>query len=424
MSTYDRQLLKQDYDNAKARYALLGVDTDAAISEISKLAVSMHCWQADDVRGFEQGSGGTSGGILSTGSYPGAARNGDELRADYEKAFSLIPGKHRVNLHAIYAETGKKAAARDRLETEHFRKWIYWAKNLGIGIDFNPSCFGHPMATSGFTLSSPNQEVRNFWIRHVAACRRISADIGRELGTPCIMNIWCPDGMKDLPADRMGYRKRMVQSLDLALEIRYDRKHMIDALESKLFGIGVESYTVASHEFVLGYGLKNGVTICYDMGHFHLTESVADKISATLLYAEDLLLHVSRPVRWDSDHVVILNDDLLAVAHEIVRCGAQKRVYLALDFFDGSINRIMAWVTGTRSTLKAMLIAALEPASMLIEAEAKEDYGRRLALMEEFKSMPFSAVWDMLCLKSGVPIGTEWVDEAGEYERTVLSKRK
>ncbi len=415
--------VKQAYEGARARYAVLGVDTDVAIAEMGKQAISLHCWQGDDVRGFEIDAGGTSGGILSTGSYPGAARNGDELRADYEKAFSLIPGKQRVNLHAIYAETDGAVIPRDQLKTEHFRKWIDWAKKLGVGVDFNPSFFSHPMAASGFTISSPDDEVRAFWMRHLAACRAIAADIGRELGSPCVMNIWFPDGMKDQPADRLGYRQRMKHALDLVLATKYDRKYLIDALESKLFGIGVESYTVGSHEFVLGYGLKNNLTVCYDMGHFHLTESVADKLSATLLYADDMLLHVSRPVRWDSDHVVTLNDDLLALAQEVKRCDAFDRVYMALDFFDGSINRIMAWVTGTRAALKALLIARLEPTFLLLEAEAKGDYGRRLALLEEYKSLPFAAVWDQFCLEAGVPIGTDWVDEAGTYEQEVLSKR-
>lgn len=423
MSTVNETRILEAYEYAKTRYAALGVDTDKALEAISGQAISLHCWQGDDVRGFEADAGGTSGGILSTGSYPGAARNGDELRADYEKAFALIPGRHRVNLHAIYAETDGAVVPRDQIKTAHFRKWIDWAKRLGVGVDFNPSFFSHPMAASGFTISSPDPEVRAFWMRHFAACRAIAADIGQELGTPCVMNIWFPDGMKDQPADRLGYRQRMKDAMDEVLATKYDRKHLIDAFESKLFGIGVESYTVASHEFVYGYGLKNNLTVCFDMGHFHLTESVADKISATLLYTDDLLLHVSRPVRWDSDHVVILNDDLLALAQEVKRADAFDRVYVALDFFDGSINRIMAWVTGTRAALKALLIARLEPTALLLQAEANVDYGRRLALNEEFKSLPFAAVWDMFCLKAGVPVGTDWVDEAAAYERDVLRKR-
>ncbi len=423
MSSISEASIRQAYSWARERYDALGVNTETALANMAKQPISLHCWQGDDVRGFETDAGGTSGGILSTGSYPGAARTGDELRADYEKALSLIPGKHRVNLHAIYAETDGVSVPRDQLKTEHFRKWIDWAKKLGVGVDFNPSCFGHPMAASGFTISSADEHVRQFWVRHVEVCRAISADIGKEMGSPCVMNIWFPDGMKDQPADRLGFRQRMKDALDAVFATKYDREHLIDVLESKLFGIGVESYTVGSHEFVMGYGLKNNLTICYDMGHFHPTESVADKISATLLFAEDLLLHVSRPVRWDSDHVVILNDDLLALAQEVKRCDAFNRIYFALDFFDGSINRIMAWVTGTRAAQKALLIAMLEPTHLLREAESAGDYGRRLALLEECKTLPFAAVWDMFCLQSGVPVGTDWVDLAGTYEREVLRKR-
>lgn len=411
------------YEYAKKVYAAFGVDTDAVLKKMKEIPVSLHCWQGDDVNGFEVSAGGAGGGILSTGNYPGRARNADELRADYEIALSLIPGKHRVNLHAIYAETNGKVVERDQITIEHFRKWIDWAKKLGLGIDFNPTCFGHPMAASGFTLSSKDENVRQYWIRHVKACREIAAGIGKELGTPCIMNIWLPDGMKDIPADRLGYRLRMKDSLDEILAVKYDRKYLKDALESKLFGIGVESYTVGSHEFVIGYGLKNNVTVCYDMGHFHLSESIADKLSATLLYADDLLLHVSRPVRWDSDHVVILNDDLLAVAQEVKRCGFFDRVYYALDFFDGSINRITAWVTGTRATLKSIMAALLEPTHLLIKEEERGNYGNRLALMEEFKTLPFGAVWDKYCEDMNVPAGIAWLEKVKEYEDKILLKR-
>ncbi|NTV90233.1 MAG: L-rhamnose isomerase, partial [Clostridiales bacterium] len=363
------------------------------------------------------------GGILSTGNYPGRARNGEELRADYEKAFSLIPGKHRINLHAIYAETDGEIVDRDKITVKHFSKWIEWAKKQGVAIDFNPSCFGHPMAASGFTLASRDEEVRSFWVRHVMACREIAAEMGKQVGSPCIMNIWLPDGMKDLPADRLGYRQLMKKSLDEILAVKYDKKYLVDALESKLFGIGVESYTVGSHEFVLGYCLKNDVTVCYDMGHFHLTESIADKISSTLLYADDLLLHVSRPVRWDSDHVVILNDDLVAIAQEIKRADAFDRVYYALDFFDGSINRISAWVTGTRAALKSIMLALLEPTGLIRDEEYKGKFGNRLALLEEFKTLPFAAVWDKFCLDAGVPVGVDWIRSVNEYEEKVLLKR-
>jgi L-rhamnose isomerase len=415
--------INEGYAYAKRVYKEFGVDTDAVLEKMKSRRVSLHCWQGDDVNGFEVSAGGASGGILSTGNYPGRARNADELRTDYEKAFSLIPGKHRVNLHAIYAETGSEIVERDKLKVEHFRNWIDWAKKLGIGIDFNPTCFSHLMAATGFTLSSKDENVRKFWVNHVKACREISAAIGKELGSPCVMNIWIPDGFKDIPADRLGYRLQLKKSLDEIFEVKYDRKYLVDAFESKLFGIGVESYTVASHEFVMGYGMKNNLTMCFDMGHFHLTESIADKISAALVFADDLLMHVSRPVRWDSDHVVILNDDLLAVAQEVKRCNAFDKVYYALDFFDASINRITAWVTGTRAALKSMMIALLEPTELLIAEESKGNYGNRLALMEEFKALPYGAVWDKFCSDMGVPAGADWLELIRKYESEVLLKR-
>ncbi len=415
--------INERYFYAKEVYAAFGVNTDAVLEKLQERQISLHCWQGDDVNGFEVTAGGASGGILSTGNYPGRARSGEELRADYEKALSLIPGKHRINLHAIYAETDGEIIERDQLELKHFRKWLDWAKKRGVGIDFNPTCFGHPMAASGFTLGSKDEAVRAFWVRHVKVCREIAAAMGKELGTPCVMNIWVPDGMKDIPADRLGYRRQLKKSLDEILEVKYDRQYLIDALESKLFGIGVESYTVGSHEFVMGYGLKNNVTICYDMGHFHLTENMADKLSATLLYSENLLLHVSRPVRWDSDHVVILNDELIALAQEVKRCDAFDKVYYALDFFDGSINRITAWVTGTRAALKSILIALLEPTDLLAAEENAGNYGNRLALMEEFKSLPFGAVWDKYCLDMKVPVGADWLVDVKAYEEKVLKNR-
>lgn len=423
MNNSEKELrINEGYSYAKEKYAAFGVDTDSVLQKLKDFKISLHCWQGDDVTGFEKDAGGADGGILSTGNYPGRARNANELRADFEKALSLIPGKHRINLHAIYLDT-EKNVERDQITTEHFRKWIDWAKKLGIGIDFNPTCFGHPMAASGFTIGSKDENIRQFWVRHIKACRKIAADIGRELNSPCINNIWVPDGMKDAPADRLGYRMQIKKSLDEIFEDKYDRKYLADTFESKLFGIGVESYTVASHEFVLGYALKNGITPCMDMGHFHLTESVADKISSVLLFSDNLLLHVSRPVRWDSDHVVILNDDLLAVAQEIKRCNAFDRIFYALDFFDGSINRITAWVTGTRAALKSILIAMLEPTDHIIKAENEGNYGNRLALSEEFKTLPFGAVWDKYCLDMGVPVGADWLNDIRAYEDTVLSKR-
>lgn len=416
--------IQDGYAFAQKSYAAFGVSTDEILEKMKERKISLNCWQADDVNGFEVTAAGASGGILATGNYPGRARTGNELRADYEKAFSLIPGKCRINLHAIYAETDGEVVDRNAITTKHFRKWINWAKKLGIGIDFNPTCFSHSMSASGFTLGSKDEEVRNFWVEHVSSCRKIAADIGKELGTPCVMNIWVPDGMKDTPADRMGYRIQLKKSLDEIFNTKYDRKHLIDAFESKLFGIGVESYTSASHEFVMGYALRNNITITYDMGHFHQTESIADKISSALLFSDDLLLHVSRPVRWDSDHVVILNDDLVAAAQEIKRCNAFDRVYYALDFFDASINRITAWVTGTRAALKSILYAMLEPTALLIEAEEKGNYGDRLALMEEFKSLPFGAVWDKYCMDMGTPVGASWLNEIKVYEDKVLSNRQ
>lgn len=424
MKIYEMESRVQEgYSYAKKAYAAFGVDTDTILEKMKDRRISLHCWQGDDVNGFEVAAAGVSGGILSTGSYPGMARNGEELRADYEKAFSLIPGKHRVNLHAIYAETEGAVVERDVITTKHFRKWIDWAKKLGIAIDFNPTCFSHPMAASGFTLGSKDEMVREFWVDHVIACRKIAADIGKELGTACIMNIWVPDGMKDIPADRMGFRVQLKKSLDEIFTIKFDRKFLIDAFESKLFGIGVESYTVGSHEFAMGYALKNNIAMTYDMGHFHPTESVADKISSALLFADDLLLHVSRPVRWDSDHVVILNDDLVAVSQEIKRCNAFDRVYYGLDFFDGSINRITAWVSVSRAALKSIMFAMLEPTHLIVEAENQANYGNRMALMEEFKSLPFGAVWDKYCMDMKTPAGASWLEDVKEYEERVLQKR-
>lgn len=411
------------YEYAKGVYGSLGVDTDRVLEAMDKVSISIHCWQGDDVTGLEGLEGLSGGGILATGGYPGKPRSGDELRQDIDMALSLIPGTHRLNLHAIYAETGSSKVDRDQLQTEHFSKWIKWAKERGIGIDFNPTFFSHSKADAGFTLASRDREIREFWIRHAERCREIAADIGRELGTPCVNNCWIPDGYKDLPADRMEYRRILKDSLDRIFEKKHDRKYMLDAVECKLFGIGSESYVVGSHEFYLGYAVKNGIMPCLDAGHFHPTETISDKISAVLLFCDELLLHVSRGVRWDSDHVVIMNDDTMAVALEAKRCGVLDRIHFALDFFDGSINRISAWVIGTRAFQKAILFALLEPGNLLLEAEHEGNYGKRLALMEEFKTLPFGAVWNMYCERKGVPVGPGWLKQVEDYEKNVLSKR-
>lgn len=421
---YNEKNISDNYERAKEIYGALGVDTDMALEEIKKIPISIHCWQGDDVGGFEVDAEGlTGGGILATGNYPGKARNADELRQDLDKALSLIPGKHRVNLHAIYGETDGKYVERDEIGVEHFQKWITWAKEKGIGLDFNPTFFSHSMADSGYTLSSKDKGIREFWIRHGKRCREIGAEMGKALGTPCVNNIWIPDGSKDLPADRIGHRQILKESLDEIMETEYDKNHLLDAVECKLFGIGSEAYVVGSHEFYMGYALSRDTLLCLDTGHFHPTETVSDKISSLLTYIDELLLHVSRGVRWDSDHVVILNDEVLAIAQELKRSNAFHRVHFGLDFFDASINRISAWVTGTRASLKAIMMALLEPTHLLKEAEDKGDFGRRLALMEENKSLPFGAVWDKYCYDQGVPVGAEWLNHVQEYEEKVLSRR-
>jgi L-rhamnose isomerase len=421
----NESMIEKAYALAKERYAELGVDTDAALASLSRVAVSMHCWQGDDVAGFES-AGGLSGGLVATGNHPGRARTADELRADAAKALSFIPGTHRFNIHAIYAETGGRHVERDELAPEHFAAWIDWAKELGLGLDFNPTYFSHPKAERA-TLSSADEGVRKFWVDHGRACRRIGEAMGRATGSPAVVNVWIPDGYKDTPVDRKGPRERLMESLDEMLADKPDEKLdpacVRDAVESKLFGIGSESYVVGSHEFYLGYAVSRGVLLTLDAGHFHPTETIADKISATLCHVKELLLHVSRGVRWDSDHVVTLSDDLRATAEEIVRGEYLDRVHIGLDFFDASINRVAAWTIGMRSMLKALLGAMLEPLPKLREAEAGGDFTTRLALLEEAKSLPASAVWDWHCLKSGAPAGERWLDECRAYERDVLSKR-
>ncbi len=416
-------MIEQRYDLAKQQYAEIGVDTDEAIRKLSTIAISLHCWQGDDVGGFENKNGLSGGGIMATGEYPGKARTADELRMDLEKAMSLIPGRHRLNLHAIYAETGNKHIYRNELEPKHFSAWIDWAKEKGLKLDFNGTFFSHPKAQSGFTLASCDEGIRKFWVEHGIACRKIGEYFGRELGSACVTNIWVPDGYKDIPADRKGPRQRLRKSLDEILAEKIDSKYNLDAAEPKLFGIGTESYVVGSYDFYLGYAVENKLLLCLDTGHFHPTEVVSDKISSVLTFLDEILLHVSRGVRWDSDHVVILDNELRSLARELVAGDFLDRVHIGLDFFDASINRIAAWVIGTRCMLKALLLALLEPTDTLKEAETSGDLTTRLALMEELKTMPFGAVWDYYCMKSDVPIGTKWIDKIKSYEKNILAKR-
>lgn len=412
--------IRQDYEAAKSRYAGFGVDTDKAIETLKKLSLSIHCWQGDDVTGLEGGRALT-GGIMATGSYIGKARTADELRADIDKAFSLIPGGKKLNLHAMYPEFDGEPVDRDKIGPQHFQKWIDWAKKNGYGMDFNPTMFSHDMFRDNMTITHPDKTIRQFWIEHCKRSREIAAEIGRQLGQPCVNNIWIADGMKDTPADRMGARRRLKDSLDEIFEQKFDKNHLVDAVESKLFGIGTESFVPGSFEFYLGYAVKNNLTLCLDSGHYHPTETIADKISSVLLYIDTVLLHVSRGVRWDSDHVATLSDDTKQIARECVQSG-MDRIFYALDFFDASINRIAAWVIGSRAFLKAMMIALLElPA--IKTAEENFDYTTRFALMEEEKQLPWGAVWDKFCEESGVPVGFDWLNEVRKYEDEVLSKR-
>ena len=415
---------EQAYALAKERYAELGVDTEAAMRALGNVHLSMHCWQGDDVGGFERAGGLSGGGILATGNYPGRARTADELRADAEEAYRLIPGKHRFNLHAIYLDAGGRTVNRNQIEPRHFQAWIDWARGLGIGMDFNPTYFSHPLAASGFTLAHRDPAVRGFWVEHGIACRRVGEAIGRALGTPCVTNVWIPDGYKDVTVDRKGPRELLKESLDEIFAAPLDDRYNLDAVESKLFGIGSETYVVGSHEFYLGYAVANQKLLCLDAGHFHPTEGIADKIPSVLLYLDEILLHVSRGVRWDSDHVVILNDDLRAIADEIIRGGFTERVHIGLDFFDASIHRVAAWVIGMRAMLKALLLALLEPIDELRSLENGDDFTVRLAMLEELKTLPAGAVWDYYCLKQNVPVAAAWLDEVKEYEATVTSKRQ
>jgi L-rhamnose isomerase len=420
----NQELIKEAYRIAKEQYAAINVDTDAVLKRINDVAISLHCWQTDDVGGFETPDSKLSGGgIQATGNYPGKASSIKEMRADLEKVLSLLPGKHRLNLHAIYGEFGNEFIDRDQIEIKHFQGWIDWCKKLGIGMDFNATCFSHPKAVDGFTLSSKNEETRKFWVEHLKRCRAISAGIGKQLGSPCVHNTWIPDGSKDTPIDRNGYRTLLKRSLDEAMAIEYPKEYMKDAIESKLFGIGAESMTVGSHDFYLGYAVKNNKLICLDNGHFHPTEQVGDKISSCLQFVDEILLHVTRPVRWDSDHVVILNEDIQLIASEIVRNNFFSRVNIGLDFFDASINRIGAYVIGTRAAKKAFMIAMLEPTKTLIELEESGKNFERLAMLEELKTMPFNAVWDYYCFQEGVPVGMDYIAEIQQYEKEVLLNR-
>jgi len=417
----DKQL-QNGYALAKERYAALGVDTDAALQKLAQISISLHCWQGDDVGGFEDPERGLSGGIMATGNYPGKARTPGELRQDLDKTYSLIPGHHRLSLHAIYLEAGKKVA-RNQIQPEHFSGWVDWAKANNHGLDFNPTCFSHPLADDGFTLSHRDETVRTFWIEHCQASRQIGAYFGQQLGSPCVTNIWVPDGYKDTPADRKTPRLLLKDSLDKIFTQPLNPRHNLDAVESKLFGLGSESYVVGSHEFYMGYAMAHNKLLCLDAGHYHPTEVISDKISSVLTFVDELLLHVSRGVRWDSDHVVTLTDELQAIMQEIVRGDFLDRVYIGLDFFDASINRVAAWTIGTRNALRALLMALLEPVERLRSLEAAGDFTARLALLEELKGLPFGAVWDYHCLQQGVPVGISYINEIRAYEKQVQFKR-
>jgi L-rhamnose isomerase len=406
---------------ARERYAALDVNIDARLKQLASIPISLHCWQGDDVGGFENFRGALGGG-LATGNHPGKARTPDELRADLEKTYSLIPGRHRLNLHAFYGEFGGRKVDRDEIAPEHFKYWIAWAKKNGLGLDFNPTCFSHPKAADGFTLSHADKGIRKFWIEHCIRSREVGAAMGKALGKTCVTNVWIPDGLKDKPADRVAPRARLAESLDAVFKQAISPKLNLDAVEPKLFGIGSESFVVGSHEFYLGYAISRKKLLTLDSGHYHPTEGIADKISSVLQFMPEILLHVSRGVRWDSDHVVILNDDLLAIAREIVSGGFEKRVHIGLDYFDASINRVAAWTIGTRNMLRALLIALLEPPAIKM-AEASGDFTSRLALQEEAKTLPFGAVWDYYCESKCVPVGENWLKEVKRYEKNVLSER-
>jgi L-rhamnose isomerase len=415
--------IEKAYSLARERYAELGVSTDQALSTLGRIAISIHCWQGDDVGGFENADQELGGGLAVTGSYPGKARTPKQLRDDFEKAASLIPGRHRLNLHACYAEMDGRKVDRDELSAEQFKHWINWARSRKVGLDFNQTYFSHPKAADGLTLSHPSKAIRQFWIEHGIRCREIAAEFGKALKQTTLTNLWIPDGMKDTPADRKGPRERLEESLDAIFKKKIDRKLNVDSVEGKLFGIGSESYVVGSHEFYLGYAVSRQTLLTLDAGHFHPTEGIGDKISSVLLYLPEIALHVSRGVRWDSDHVVTLTDDLQSIAQEIVWGGHLGRVRIGLDYFDASINRVAAWVIGTRNMQKALLMALVAPIQKIKALEAAGDFTSRLALLEEARTLPVGAVWDYFCQQREVPIGEGWLAEVKAYERTVLAQR-
>ena len=411
-----------NFDEAKKLYEKHGINVDEVLESLSKVKISLHCWQGDDVRGFLNRDQELTGGISVTGNYPGAARTAEELRQDLDKALSMIPGTHKVNLHAIYADTEEKVSW-DKLEPKHYAPWVKWAKEKRLGLDFNPTCFSHDLSADGFTLSHADNDIRKFWVEHCKASRKIGAYFGEELGQPCVTNVWIPDGFKDIPVDRLAPRVRLKESLDEIFAEELNPAHNLDAVESKVFGIGSEAYVVGSHEFYMGYAVQKQKLLCLDAGHFHPTEVISNKLSSVSMFTPGILLHVSRPIRWDSDHVVIMDDELMDIARELERHNLYSTTHIGLDFFDASINRIAAWVIGARNTIKAILRAKLEPVELLKKVELEKDYTTRLALVEEFKSYPFGAIWDHYCEKMGVPVREEWLNQVKTYEKDVLLKR-
>jgi L-rhamnose isomerase len=417
--------MEKIYEYARDQYGEIGVDVDSALEKLKSISLSVHCWQGDDVGGFETPDAQLSGGgIQVTGNYPGKSRNPDELKKDLEKMYSLLPGKHRLNLHAIYGDFKGGKVDRNQIEPKHFQSWADWGRDRGIKLDFNASCFSHSMADSGFTLSSKDTNVRDFWIDHVKRAREITAFLGKEQGSPSVHNLWIPDGAKDSVVCRMEHRTILKESLDEIYQVKLNEKEIRDSVECKLFGIGSEAFVVGSHEFYMGYALTRNKLLCLDLGHFHPTESIADKISSVYQYLDEILLHVSRPVRWDSDHVVTLNDDIYTLMQELVRSGKISKTYIGLDFFDGTLNRIGAWAVGARATLKGILFALLEPYAQLKSYEEEGDYFSRLALLEESKTKPFGIIWDEYCRVSGTVSDRDLISQVHDYEKSVLAGRK